>query len=55
MFLNAHCQNIAQNPYNINISMQIYTETHKGNTLFHVKHSGISDGSFLLADDVSIG
>ena len=49
MFLNAHGQNIVQNSYNFNISMRKYTESHKGNTLFHVKHSCISDGSFLLA------
>jgi hypothetical protein len=55
MFLNAHGQNIAQNSYNFNISMRKYTETRKGNTLFHVKHVCISDGSFFLTYDVSFG
>jgi hypothetical protein len=55
MFLNAHGRNSVQNSYTFNISMRKYTETPKGNTFFHVKHSCISDGSFLLAYDVSFG
>jgi hypothetical protein len=55
MFLNAHGQNIAQNSYNFNISIRKYTETRKGNTLFHVKHVCISDVLFLLAYDVIFG
>jgi len=34
--------------------MRKYTETYKENTLFHVKYSCISDGSFLLAYDVRL-
>jgi len=49
MFLKDRGQNIVQTSYNFNISMPKYTESHKGNNLFHVKHSCISDGSFLLA------
>ena len=55
MFLNAHARNIVQNSYNFNISMRQYNETHKGNILFYVKQSCISDGSFLLAYDVRFG
>jgi hypothetical protein len=36
-------------------ALRARTETPKGNTFFHVKHNCISDGSFLLAYDVSFG
>jgi hypothetical protein len=55
MFLNARGLNIVQNSYNFNISMRKYIKTRKGNTLFRVKHSCISDDSFLLAYDVRFG